>query len=274
MSPSSPRATTPVDTRKASSIGTVGNDPATRRLCYCHNRPDAWSRPPGKAIILAFAGNLAGRQATQVLLSRVRSAPIRMSRLLPPFLAFLVALLSGAPAAAPVKTDARRGRARLRAHGVRARRRRPRSRCGSRWRTAGTRTGRTRATPACRPRSPGRFPQGVTAGAIQWPAPHALPAGPLVNYGYEGEVLLLADVHVPPGADRRRDASRSRPRPSGWSAARPAFPRRPTLDLAVAGRRARRPLPAMGQGDRRHARRAAARGAWLARCQPAATGRR
>jgi thiol:disulfide interchange protein DsbD len=44
------------------------------------------------------------------------------------------------------------------------------------------------------------LPAGVTAGPIQWPAPHALPAGPLVNYGYEGEVLLLTDVQVPPDA--------------------------------------------------------------------------
>jgi len=44
------------------------------------------------------------------------------------------------------------------------------------------------------------LPPGVTAGPIQWPAPHALPAGPLVNYGYEGEVLLLTDVQVPADA--------------------------------------------------------------------------
>jgi thiol:disulfide interchange protein DsbD len=31
-------------------------------------------------------------------------------------------------------------------------------------------------------------------------APHALPAGPLVNYGYEGEVLLLTDIKVPQDA--------------------------------------------------------------------------
>lgn len=41
------------------------------------------------------------------------------------------------------------------------------------------------------------LPKGVTPGPILWPAPHALPAGPLVNYGYEGEVLLLTDVAVP-----------------------------------------------------------------------------
>ncbi len=42
-----------------------------------------------------------------------------------------------------------------------------------------------------------KLPEGVAAGDIQWPAPHALPAGPLVNFGYEGTVLLLTDVRVP-----------------------------------------------------------------------------
>jgi len=40
------------------------------------------------------------------------------------------------------------------------------------------------------------LPPGVAAGPILWPAPNALPIGPLVNYGYEGEVLLLADVKI------------------------------------------------------------------------------
>ncbi|HEX5865838.1 MAG TPA: thioredoxin family protein [Casimicrobiaceae bacterium] len=39
-----------------------------------------------------------------------------------------------------------------------------------------------------------KLPAGLTAGPIQWPAPRALPAGPLTNYGYEGEVLLLTDI--------------------------------------------------------------------------------
>jgi len=42
-----------------------------------------------------------------------------------------------------------------------------------------------------------KLPDGFTAGAIQWPAPHALPVGPLMNYGYEGEVLHLVDLAVP-----------------------------------------------------------------------------
>ena len=39
-----------------------------------------------------------------------------------------------------------------------------------------------------------KLPAGMSAGPIQWPAPQTLPVGPLVNYGYEGEVLLLTDV--------------------------------------------------------------------------------
>ena len=39
-----------------------------------------------------------------------------------------------------------------------------------------------------------KLPPGVLAGPIEWPAPKALPAGPLVNYGYEGEVLHLVEL--------------------------------------------------------------------------------
>jgi thiol:disulfide interchange protein/DsbC/DsbD-like thiol-disulfide interchange protein len=44
-----------------------------------------------------------------------------------------------------------------------------------------------------------KLPAGFTAGPIQWPAPKALPAGPLVNYGYDGEVFHLVDLAVPAG---------------------------------------------------------------------------
>ena len=43
-----------------------------------------------------------------------------------------------------------------------------------------------------------KLPEGLKAGPIQWPAPRALPVGPLVNYGYEGEVLLLSDIATVP----------------------------------------------------------------------------
>ena len=40
------------------------------------------------------------------------------------------------------------------------------------------------------------LPPGYVAGDIVWPAPRALPAGPLVNYGYEGEVFHLVPLSV------------------------------------------------------------------------------
>ncbi|MCC6869643.1 MAG: thioredoxin family protein [Burkholderiales bacterium] len=45
-----------------------------------------------------------------------------------------------------------------------------------------------------------KLPGGVTAGPIQWPAPRALPVGPLMNFGYEGEVFLLTEVAIPASA--------------------------------------------------------------------------
>jgi len=42
-----------------------------------------------------------------------------------------------------------------------------------------------------------RLPAGFEASEIHWPYPHRLPAGPLMNYGYEGEVLLLSRITPP-----------------------------------------------------------------------------
>ena len=39
-----------------------------------------------------------------------------------------------------------------------------------------------------------KLPSGIEAGPIEWPAPRELPVGPLVNYGYEGEVLHLVEL--------------------------------------------------------------------------------
>ncbi|MES2685010.1 MAG: protein-disulfide reductase DsbD domain-containing protein [Pseudomonadota bacterium] len=41
------------------------------------------------------------------------------------------------------------------------------------------------------------LPQGVTAGPIQWPAPHPAPLGELTNYGYDGETLHLVSISLP-----------------------------------------------------------------------------
>ncbi len=41
------------------------------------------------------------------------------------------------------------------------------------------------------------LPAGVTSGDIEWPTPARLPIGPLMNFGYEGTVLLPVSVTVP-----------------------------------------------------------------------------
>lgn len=41
------------------------------------------------------------------------------------------------------------------------------------------------------------LPDGVAAGAIQWPAPKAIRVEPLVNFGFEGTVLLPLEISVP-----------------------------------------------------------------------------
>lgn len=43
------------------------------------------------------------------------------------------------------------------------------------------------------------LPAGVQAGDIEWPTPGKLPIGPLMNYGYEGTLLLPVAVTVPAG---------------------------------------------------------------------------
>ncbi|ODT85480.1 protein-disulfide reductase DsbD domain-containing protein [Phenylobacterium sp. SCN 70-31] len=44
------------------------------------------------------------------------------------------------------------------------------------------------------------LPTGWSASGFTWPTPHRIPFGPLVNYGYEGEVLLPMTVTAPAGA--------------------------------------------------------------------------
>lgn len=42
-----------------------------------------------------------------------------------------------------------------------------------------------------------KLPEGASADPIQWPLPDAIPVGPLMNFGYSDEVLLLTDISVP-----------------------------------------------------------------------------
>ncbi|MDH5737785.1 MAG: protein-disulfide reductase DsbD family protein, partial [Gammaproteobacteria bacterium] len=41
------------------------------------------------------------------------------------------------------------------------------------------------------------LPEGVTVGDVQWPAPEAIPYGPLMNYGYHNEVVFPVDIKTP-----------------------------------------------------------------------------
>jgi len=52
-----------------------------------------------------------------------------------------------------------------------------------------------------------KAPRGYAISDIEWPAPHALPVGPLVNHGYEGEVLHLVTITAPTDAKPGTDAT-------------------------------------------------------------------
>ncbi|MBS0332438.1 MAG: thiol:disulfide interchange protein, partial [Proteobacteria bacterium] len=60
------------------------------------------------------------------------------------------------------------------------------------WRNSGDSGEATRIT--------WNLPAGWQVGDFTWPAPRQLPVGPLMNYGYEGEVLLPMAVTAPAGA--------------------------------------------------------------------------
>ncbi len=90
------------------------------------------------------------------------------------------------------------------------------------------------------------LPAGVTAGPILWPAPHALPAGPLVNFGYEGEVLLLTDVKVP--ADARPGDTLALAAKAEWLVCRETcIPEDAQLDLALPVADRSDPYPQWGK---------------------------
>jgi thiol:disulfide interchange protein DsbD len=42
------------------------------------------------------------------------------------------------------------------------------------------------------------LPPGVQAGDVEWPTPQKLPLGPLMNFGYEGVLLLPVALQLPP----------------------------------------------------------------------------
>jgi thiol:disulfide interchange protein/DsbC/DsbD-like thiol-disulfide interchange protein len=48
------------------------------------------------------------------------------------------------------------------------------------------------------PRITWTLPAGFEAGPVEWPVPHKIAIGPLVNYGYEGSAILLQKLKIPP----------------------------------------------------------------------------
>ena len=42
-----------------------------------------------------------------------------------------------------------------------------------------------------------QLPPGFSAGPIEWPHPQRLPLGPLMNFGYKGDTLLLTTIRTP-----------------------------------------------------------------------------
>jgi thiol:disulfide interchange protein/DsbC/DsbD-like thiol-disulfide interchange protein len=76
------------------------------------------------------------------------------------------------------------------------------------------------------------LPDGARTGDIQWPAPQRLPLDPLVNYGYEGDLLLPVSFTAPaqaqPGSTLRLQAT------ANWLVCRDVcIPETATLNLAL-----------------------------------------
>ena len=98
---------------------------------------------------------------------------------------------------------------------------------------------------------------------IQWPAPHALPAGPLVNYGYEGEVLLLTDIKVAP--DARPGDTLTLGAKAEWLVCKETcIPEEAQLDLALPVAERSDPYPQWGKAIAATRDALPARRAWLA----------
>jgi DsbC/DsbD-like thiol-disulfide interchange protein len=51
-----------------------------------------------------------------------------------------------------------------------------------------------------------QLPQGIAAGEVEWPAPHKMGTSTIVDYGYDGEVLLLVPVHAAANVSAQQSA--------------------------------------------------------------------
>ena len=76
------------------------------------------------------------------------------------------------------------------------------------------------------------LPDGWRAGAIAWPTPKRLPVGPIMNYGYEGKVVLPVPLQIPLAA-RVGDQARLRAKVDYLVCAEVCIPGSVTLDLTI-----------------------------------------
>ncbi len=76
------------------------------------------------------------------------------------------------------------------------------------------------------------LPAGAQAGPIDWPAPRRIPIGPLVNYGYEGDLLLPLRFTAP--ADAQPGSTLQLQAVANWLVCNDVcIPESATLNLAV-----------------------------------------
>jgi thiol:disulfide interchange protein DsbD len=94
-----------------------------------------------------------------------------------------------------------------------------------------------------------QLPAGWTASDIRWPVPQRLPIGPLANYGYEGEVLLLVTL-APPASLKTGDRVALKARADWLVCKDVCIPEHADLQLALPA--------AAGAGPSKHAARFAA----------------
>ena len=105
------------------------------------------------------------------------------------------------------------------------------------------------------------LPEGWKSGAIQWPYPKPLPIGPLTNYGYEDEVVLLSELTPPANAPAGNATIKAKaewlvckdiciPEKGELDIALPVSPSEPAIDKRAEGpiRTARSQLPAEPKG--------------------------
>ena len=115
------------------------------------------------------------------------------------------------------------------------------------------------------------LPAGAQAGAIDWPAPRRIPIGPLVNYGYEGDLLLPLRFTAP--ADAQPGSTLQLKAEANWLVCNDVcIPESATLNLSLpvlAPGAAAAPGPLVAQFDAAAAEAAVPLTGWRAELQRA-----